>query len=203
MSRSLRRGVLAATAIVFSLASVSACAAGNSATTLKVKPDNASTTLGQVKIQNVNVITQPNGAQGPAVVSATIFNSGRQDQTLDSITIEGASTKVKLSPAKGSGEVTIPAGGSLTLGGKGNASAVISKVPQSLRDGNVQPIVFRLSETGEVKLKALVVPATSYFKDFGPSTLPTVSGTPTGSPTGSPGAGGSASESAAGSAAGH
>jgi hypothetical protein len=206
VSRSLRRGVLAATAIVFSLASLSACGAGNSATTLQIKPDNPETTVDQVKIQNVNVITQPHGAQGPAVVSARIFNGTQKDQTLESITVRDGSTQVKLSPAKGSSELTIPAGGSLALGGKGNASAVLSKTPQSLRDGNAQPVVFHLSETGNIKVTALVVPAKSYFKDFGPSTLPTPSASASPSATFSPtgakngdteqGAGDSASESA-------
>ena len=43
VSRSLRRGALAAAAIVFSIASLAACGAGNDAQTLEVKPDNAAT----------------------------------------------------------------------------------------------------------------------------------------------------------------
>ncbi|MFE6850919.1 DUF461 domain-containing protein, partial [Streptomyces sp. NPDC057674] len=90
MSRSLRRGTLAATAIVLSVAALSACGAGNDAQTLGVKPDNAAVTVDDVKIQNALVITQPlDVAKGPAVVSATVFNNGGLPQTIQSITLPG------------------------------------------------------------------------------------------------------------------
>lgn len=188
----LRRGGLAAAAIAFSLASLSACAAGSSASTLQVRPDNPEAKVGVIRIQNANVITEPHGAKGPAVVTGKIFNNGHKDQTLDSITLQGTASKVRLHPAKGSGPLTVPAGGALILGGKGNASAVIPNGSRSVTDGDVQQVVFQLSDTGAVKLGAFVVPATSYFTKFGPSTVPTPSasaspsGSPSGSPTGSP-----------------
>ncbi|MGW3626947.1 DUF461 domain-containing protein [Streptomyces sp. NPDC000880] len=196
MSRSLRRGALAATAIVFSIASLAACGAGNNAETLKVKPDNAATAVDTIKIQNATVITQPKaGAEGPAVVSATVFNNSSKPQTLDAITLPGVNTTVKLSPAQGSGPITVPAQGSVIIGGAGNASAVIENGQEvSKNTGGVQEVVFRFSETGDVKLQALVVPATSYFEGFGPSSLPKPpvpegepSGTPSQSPTGQAG----------------
>ncbi|MET8681938.1 DUF461 domain-containing protein [Streptomyces sp. NPDC004647] len=191
----LRRGALAVTAIAFSLVSLSACGAGTTASTLQVKPDNAATAVGDVKIQNVNVISQPRGSEGPAVVTGKIFNNGAKAQILESITVEGAASKVKLSPPKGSGPLTVPAGGTLILGGAGNASAVLARSGESFRDGDVQPVVFDLSETGEVRLTAFVVPAQDFFKDFGPSTLPTPSAPakPGGSPSGSATPGGSPS----------
>lgn len=77
MSSSLRRGALAAAATAFSIAALSACAAGTDAQTLEVKPDNAETAVGDIKIQNAIVITQPvTDSPGPAVVSATLFNTG-------------------------------------------------------------------------------------------------------------------------------
>ncbi|MER5885056.1 DUF461 domain-containing protein [Streptomyces sp. NPDC001941] len=173
MSRSLRRGALAATALVFSLASLSACAAGNDAQTLGVRPDNAATSVGDVKIQNAVVITQPKAdAEGPAVVSARLFNNSAQKQTLDGITLPGSSATVKLTPAKGEKAVEVPAHGSVLIGGEGNASAVIDNGREAAKNGNAQEVVFQLSETGEVKLRAFVVPATSYFEGFGPSQLP-------------------------------
>ena len=93
MSSSLRRGALAAAAIAFSIASLAACAAGNNAQTLEIKPDNAATSVGDIKIQNAIVVTQlGTETKGPAVVSATIFNAASTDQTLDSVTVEGADT---------------------------------------------------------------------------------------------------------------
>ncbi|MGP3983464.1 DUF461 domain-containing protein [Streptomyces sp. KR80] len=182
----LRRGALAAAALAFSVASLAACAAGTSAPTLQVKPDNAAATAGDIKIQNVNVITQPDGAEGPAVVAGKIFNNGTKDQTLESITVPGAGGNVRLFPAKGTGPLIVPAGGALILGGEGNAAAVIAKGSASARDGDAQRVVFDLSETGKVRLSAFVVPATSYFEGFGPTAVPTPSrtGTPHSTPTG-------------------
>lgn len=197
MSRSLRHGALAATAIVFSIAALSACGAGKNAQTLEVRPDNAATSSGDIKIQNANVITQPeHGAKGPAVVTATLFNNGSEAETLDAITLTGGSGSVELHAAKGSGPVVVPAGGRVILGGTGNASAVIENGSEATQNGNVQPLVFKLSRTGDIPLGASVVPATGYFKDFGPSALPETpkkpekspEATPTGSASETPGA---------------
>ncbi|MFF3782799.1 DUF461 domain-containing protein [Streptomyces sp. NPDC001933] len=189
MSRSLRHGALAATAIVFSIASLAACGAGNDAATLKVRPDTAATTIGDISIQNANVVTQPElTAQGPAVVAATLFNNGTKPQTLEAITLPGSSTSVQLHAAKGAGPVVVPAGGSVLLGGEGNASAVIEDGSEAAQAGNVQQVVFKFSSAGEVPLGAFVVPAKSYFTGYGPSTLPetpekSAEATPTGSAT--------------------
>ncbi|MFD4859244.1 copper chaperone PCu(A)C [Streptomyces atratus] len=206
MSRSLRHGALAATAIAFSIASLSACGAGNDAATLKIRPDTAATTSGDISIQNANVITQPErNAEGPAVVSATLFNNGTKQQTLDSVTLPGTSAAVKLHAAKGAGPVVVPAGGRVVLGGEGNASAVIENSREAAQAGNVQPVVFKFSSTGEIPLGVFVVPATSYFQGFGPSSLPVAqspatSTTPSGAASpaaGAPGASDSESDTVA------
>ncbi|MFH8790000.1 hypothetical protein [Streptomyces roseoverticillatus] len=192
MSSSLRRGTLAATALVLSIASLTACAAGNSAQTLEVKPDNAATSVGDIKLQNVNVITQPDlAAKGPAVITGQVFNNGRKDQTLRAITLPGKNgAKVKLTAAKGSGDVVVPAGGSVLLGGKDNASAVLPDGREAIKDGEQQRLAFDFSNTGEVRVGAFVVPATSYFKDWGPSeAAPTPAAKPGGGkPSGEPSA---------------
>ncbi|WP_406013856.1 DUF461 domain-containing protein [Streptomyces sp. NBC_00984] len=190
MSRSLRHGALAATAIVFSIASLAACGAGNDAATLKVRPDTAATTIGDISVQNANVVTQPERtAEGPAVVAATLFNNGTKAQTLEAVTLPGSSASVQLHAAKGAGPVVVPAGGSVVLGGKGNASAVIENGREAAQAGNVQPVVFKFSSTGEIPLGVFVVPATSYFTDSGPSTLPAPKKSPGATPTGSATAG--------------
>ncbi|WP_404959367.1 DUF461 domain-containing protein [Streptomyces sp. 147326] len=213
MSRSLRRGALAATAVVFSIASLAACGAGQDAQTLQIKPDNAAATKGEIEVQNALVITQgQKGEKGPAVVSATLFNNGTKAETVDSITLPGGKGKVTLKPAEGSGKVTVPALGSVVIGGKGNASAVIENGAASVRDGEVQKVVFQLSSTGGVELEAFVVPNTGMYAGFGPTAAPaatpaagaTPAGTPSGSPSGSPSgaAGGAASGSPSGSPSG-
>ncbi|MFF0448993.1 hypothetical protein ACFYT4_21725 [Streptomyces sp. NPDC004609] len=189
------------TAVVLSFTALTACGAGNNAQSLGVKPDTASATVDTISVQNANVITQPKaGAAGPAVVSATIFNAGTKDQTLDSVTLPGGGT-VKLSAAGGPGAITVPAEGSVVIGGKGNPSAVIDN-GQSLTGniGGVQDVVFRLSDTGEVKLQAFVVPASADFADFGPSSLPPQPASPSTTPAGSasPNSSGSPSEAPSG-----
>ncbi|MGV9556668.1 DUF461 domain-containing protein [Streptomyces sp. NPDC003401] len=200
MSSSLRRGALAASALVFSIATLAACGAGNDAQTLQIKPDNAATSVGDIKLQNVVIITQPDPeSTGPAAISATVFNSGSKAQTLDSIAVDGADGAVEIKPAEGDGKLTVPAGGSVVIGGENNAAASLPSTPEAVQNGNAQKITFTFSETGEVSLDAFVVPAEHYFAQWGPSKVPSApeesaSGTPSGSA--SPSAGESASASA-------
>ncbi|MER8031176.1 DUF461 domain-containing protein [Streptomyces bauhiniae] len=192
MSSSLRRGALAASALAFSIASLAACGAGNNAQTLEIRPDNAETSVGAIKVQNALVITQPDAkANGPAAVAATLFNDGATDQTLQSIAVDGSDEKVELKPAKG-GKLVVPAHGRLVIGGKDNASAVLASGREAVQNGNAQKVTFTFSKTGAVGLRAFVVPATSYFSGWGPSEVP--SAPASSSPAGSP----SASESPAG-----
>ncbi|AVH57997.1 MULTISPECIES: DUF461 domain-containing protein [Streptomyces] len=216
MSSSLRRGALAAAAIAFSIASLAACGAGNNAQTLEIEPDNAATAVGDIKIQNAVVITQPDlESTGPAVISATVFNNGRTAQTLDSITVADTGKTAEIKPAEGSGKLTIPAGGSVVIGGKGNASATLPSSREAVRDGNAQKITFGFSKTGDVSLRAFVVPAESYFSEWGPSDIPatpaasapategtepseTVPGSPAESATGTPAGEATAADEATG-----
>ncbi|MFG2831033.1 DUF461 domain-containing protein [Streptomyces sp. NPDC048434] len=204
MSRSLRRGVLAATVLSLSIATLSACGAGNDAQTLQVEPDNAATSVGDIKLQNVTVITQPDvNAKGPAVVAATVFNNGAKDQKLTAISVDGTGQSAKLSPVGGgSGAVSVPAGGSVVLGGKGNASAVLASGREAVKDGNVQPLTFTFSATGKVKTSAYVVPAKNYFQGYGPSQLPQPSGSASPSGSAKPSQSGKPSESAGPSGSG-
>ncbi|MEU9570220.1 DUF461 domain-containing protein [Streptomyces massasporeus] len=202
MSSSLRRGALAAAVTAFSIASLAACGAGNNAQTLEIQPDNAATSVGDIKVQNAIVITQPDlESTGPAAVSATVFNSGKSAETLESITLPGTGKTAELKPAKG-GSLSIPPGGSLILGGKDNASAILPSSREAVQDGNAQKVTFTFSKTGAVSLRAFVVPAEHYFKEWGPSEVPAAPGassSPSGSPSGSPAEGASgAPESPAG-----
>ncbi|UQX02247.1 DUF461 domain-containing protein [Streptomyces sp. RerS4] len=188
MSRSLRRGALAASAVVFSIASLAACGAGNDAQTLQIKPDNAAVTKGDIKIQNALVITQgEKGKKAGAVVSATVFNAGDTPQTLDGITLKGGKSKVVLKGAAGSGKITVPAGGSVVIGGQSNASAVVEGGNEAVKNGDAQEMVFRLSRTGDVALEAFVVPSTGMYAQYGPTEAPAAAGpAPSGSPSGTP-----------------
>ncbi|MFC8226647.1 DUF461 domain-containing protein [Streptomyces sp. NPDC057287] len=190
MSRSLRHGALAATALVFSIAALSACSAGNDAQTLQVRPDNAATAVDSIKIQNLNIITQPEpDAEGPAVIAATLFNDGAKPETVEKIALPGTGTTVELKAAKGKGPLVVPAGGRVIIGGKNNASAVIEDGRRAGTNGDVQTVAFTFSETGDIELGAAIVPATSFFEKFGPSALPSAEpkATPSGSASETPG----------------
>ncbi|NEA43037.1 DUF461 domain-containing protein [Streptomyces sp. SID11385] len=206
MSSSLRRGALAASALAFSIATLAACGAGNNAQTLEVKPDNAATSVGDVKVQNVTVVTQPErDASGPAAILATVFNNSSKAQTLDSIGV--GDERADLKPAKGSGSLSVPAHGKVVIGGDGNASAKLPSGREALNDGDVQEVVFGFSETGTVKIKAYVLPANHYFKGWGPSETPSASpsesasGSPSASSSGSPKSSESPESGASGEAA--
>ncbi|SEO35803.1 copper chaperone PCu(A)C [Actinacidiphila rubida] len=177
MVRSFRRGALAAVLALTLAPLAAACAAGNDAQTLEVQPDSAQTSTGNVKVQNAYVLTQPTG---PATVSARVFNNGPIPQRLQSIALAGAASAT-LKAADGSPIITVPAHGSLLLGGKGNASATIDTGSEALRDGDVQQATFTFSAAGPLTLPVNVTPAVGFLQPYGPSSLPT---TATPAPTG-------------------
>ncbi|MGW8374223.1 DUF461 domain-containing protein [Streptomyces sp. ODS28] len=184
MSSSLRRGTLAATALTLSVLTLSACGAGNDAQTGQVRPDNAAATVGDVKVQNVNIVTAPDGS-GPATVTGRVFNDGDKDQELQDLAV--GSVKAKLSPAKGEKKLVVPAGGSLALGGADNAAAELPDAKKAgVADGNAQPVTFDLSSTGPVKLRASVVPANHQWEKVGPSGVPSQGSSPSGKPSEKP-----------------
>ncbi|WP_031525270.1 hypothetical protein [Streptomyces sp. NRRL F-5123] len=184
MVRSFRRGALAAAVVALSALSLAACAAGNEAETLKVKPDNPAGAKGDIQVQNAFVLTDPNG---PAAVTARLFNNGDTDQTLDSVNIVSGPS-AQLSGANGTGGITVPAHGTVLVGGKGNASGVISSGQEQLQNGGFQNAVFTFSGAGQIPLKIQVMPAASYFAPYGPGSLPTTEApTPTATSTETPG----------------
>ncbi|MFD1828733.1 DUF461 domain-containing protein [Streptomyces desertarenae] len=184
MSSSLRRGALAASAIALSIASLTACGAGPNAQSLDIVLDNASAEVDEIKVRNVNVITSEDG-EGPASVSARIYNEGTEDETLESVTVGGR--EVELSPAEGRQELTVPAGGSLALGGEGNAAALIEDpAAAGIANGNAQELAFELSSTGRIELRATVVPAEGTLVQFGPSGAPSPTAQPTEGPSATP-----------------
>jgi hypothetical protein len=167
VSRSLRRGALAAVLALSVVPLATACGAGSDAQTLQVQPDVVSTSVGDIQVQDANIITEPNGT-GPATVTARVFNNGTQAQQLNSITIDGVSAPVKLTGADGkTGPLTIPANGAISIGGAGNPSALLDN-SNGLVHGSFQKTVFTFSSTGQVTLSPAVVPAMHYFQGYGP-----------------------------------
>jgi hypothetical protein len=182
--RSIRRGALAAVLALSLAPLVAACSAGDDAQTLEVHPDSESGSTGDVKVQNAFVLTDPNG---PATITARLFNNGSSAQSLQSVQIAGTSS-AQLKGAHGGSTVTVPAHSSVLLGGKGNPAAVLPGT-EALRDGDVQDAVFDFSAAGAVKMQVTVTPASSYFAPYGPGSAPTTAApstpsTPTTTPSG-------------------
>lgn len=189
MSRSLRRGALAAVAALSIAPLAAACGAGQDPQTLEVKPDSVATTVGAIEIQNAFIITEPSGS-GAAVVTGRVFNNSMSAQQLTSVTVQGATGQVKLTGADGkAGPITIPANGSVTLGGKGNPVAELSD-SKGVALGSFQRTVFDFSSTGQVAIDPSVVPAERYFAPFGPGAdvSPSVSAPPSVVPSDTPSA---------------
>ncbi|MCQ4084013.1 copper chaperone PCu(A)C [Streptomyces sp. RB6PN25] len=185
MSRSYRSGALAAV-LALSIAPLAACGAGTDAQTQQVKPDTAMTSADDISIQNAVIVTDPAKA-GPAAVTARIFNNGQSAQQLTAVSVPGLSQPVQLTGADGkAGPLTIPAGGTIALGGPGNPSAVVQNSQSVIKDGNVQNVVFTFSKAGQVSLAPTVVPALHYFQGYGPS-APAAPSSPSPSASGKPG----------------
>jgi hypothetical protein len=178
--RSFRRGAVAAVLALTLAPLAAACAAGNNAETYEIHANSDSGSAGDVKVQNAFVLTDPTG---PATITARLFNNGSSAQSLQAVQIGGSGT-AQLSGPKGGSTVTVPAHGSVLLGGKGNPAAVLKSGGEDLRDGDVQNAVFSFSGTGPVKMQINVTPASSYFEPYGPGSLPTTAApSPTGTAT--------------------
>ncbi|MFC9331167.1 DUF461 domain-containing protein [Kitasatospora sp. NPDC057015] len=199
MSRSLRRGSLAAIAAI-AIASLSACAAGNNAETLEVKPDSAAVDLGDnLTLNNVVVVTgvESSGEHtGPANVTVNISNTGSAPAKLQNVTVAG--TTANLSDATGASvkELVIAPGAAVLLGGPGQPSAQVSSV--TVQVGGFVPATFAFEGAGTAETQASVNPDLGYYKGFGPSAAPSASASP--SATASPSASGSPTASPAASA---
>jgi hypothetical protein len=180
--RSFRRGAVAAVLALTLAPLAAACAAGNDAATYQIEPNSEFASAGNVKVQNAFVLTDPSG---PATITARLFNNGSSAQTLQAVQI-GSSTMAQLTGPKGGSAVTVPAHGSVLLGGKGNPAAVLTTGGEDLRDGDVQNAVFTFSATGPVKMQVNVTPASRYFAPYGPGSLPTTAAPTTPSSTATP-----------------
>ncbi|MFJ9519625.1 DUF461 domain-containing protein [Kitasatospora sp. NPDC101801] len=194
MSRSLRRGAIAAIALA-AILPLSACAAGNSPDTLQIKPDNAATSIGDtLKLNNIVVVTADGASSehaGPAQLTVNISNTGSSAETLQSITV-GEGATATFADAKGAAlsEIVIPAGSAVLIGGEGQPVAKVASA--KLEVGGFAPAAFSFAKAGKVATEAQVHSAKGMYEDFGP----------TANPSASPSAAASASASASAGASG-
>ncbi|MER7702982.1 DUF461 domain-containing protein [Kitasatospora sp. NPDC097605] len=188
MSRSLRRGSIAALAAL-AIASLSSCAAGNTPATLQIKPDNAAATLGtDVRLNNIVVVTGDESSgehTGPANVTVNISNSGPEALELQSITVAG-SAPAAFTDDKGAPltSISIPAGGAVLLGGPGNPTAKVASVTVNV--GGYVATSFTFKNHDKVETEAQVSPNKDLYKGFGPTApaaVPSKAATPATTPT--------------------
>jgi copper(I)-binding protein len=187
VSRSYRSGALAAV-LALSITPLAACGAGMDAQTQQVKPNTVMATSDNISVQNAVIVTDP-AKPGPAAITARIFNNGQSAQQLTAVSVPGLSQSVQLTDTSGkTGPLTIPAGGTIALGGPGNPTALVQNSQSVIKNGNVQNVVFTFSSAGQISFAPNVVPALHYFQGYGPasSTAPTPpSGSPSATPSGS------------------
>ncbi|MEY9962825.1 hypothetical protein ABIA33_000851 [Streptacidiphilus sp. MAP12-16] len=179
MSRSLRRGAVAAV-IIATAPILAACSAGDNAASLQVKPDNAATSIGStLKLNGIVVVTTAIG-QAPANVTVNISNTGDQADNLVSVAV--GSTQAVLS-----GPATINSGGSLLLSGPGQVSATVPTL--TAMPGQNANVTFTFANAGSVTVQALVSAGTGIYASYAPVA-------PTPSPSASPSLAATASASA-------
>ncbi|MER7849552.1 DUF461 domain-containing protein [Kitasatospora sp. NPDC096077] len=171
MSRSLRRGSIAAIAAI-AIASLSSCAASNTPDTLQVKPDNAAATLGtDLRLNNIVIVTGAGTSgdyTGPANVVVNISNTATTPAELQSITV-GNGAAATFADAAGAPQpsIVIPAGGSVALGAQGGPSATLGSA--AVHVGGFSTTTFTFKGGQKVDTQAGVSPATGLYTGFGPT----------------------------------
>ncbi|MBD0689320.1 DUF461 domain-containing protein [Streptomyces sp. CBMA123] len=183
MSRSLRRGSIAAIAAI-AIASLSSCAASNTPDTLQIKPDNAAATLGtNLRLNNIVIVTGVSASgdyTGPANVVVNISNTANIPAELQSITVGTASATFADAAGAPQPSIVIPAGGAVAIGGQGNPSASVSSA--SVHVGGFALTTFTFKDGQKVAAQAGVSPDSDKgpYQGYGPtpSAAPTKSASP-------------------------
>lgn len=182
MSRSLRRGAVAAL-IIATAPVLAACSAGDGAASLQVKPNAAATTIGStLKLNGITVVTATNGSSTANVVANIANNSSTTAETLTGVTLDG-------NPATLSGPAVIPPLGALLLSGPQQVTAQVASLSEM--PGQNATVSFTFANAGSTTIQALVNAGAGEYAVYAPaastpspaaslSTLPTPSGTASG-----------------------
>lgn len=185
MSRSLRRGAAAAL-VLAAIVPLSACAAGNDADTLQIKPDNAAASIDNAAKLNNIVVVAPEGSageySGPLAVSANIANTApKDDLVLTGIKVGGTAAQLTDEHGAQVSQIVIHAGESVLLGGPNpGAGAQVPNAKVSV--GGYTDTTFSFKNAGDVTANANVQPAAGFYQGFGPQSKSTASPAATASP---------------------
>ncbi|MER6303591.1 DUF461 domain-containing protein [Kitasatospora sp. NPDC001539] len=181
MSRSLRRGSIAAIAAI-AIASLSSCAAGNTPDTLQIKPDNAAATVGtNLRLNNIVLVTGAGTSTdytGPVNVVVNISNTATTPAELQSIAVGTSSATFADAAGAPLSSIVIPAGGSVSVGGQGNPSATVPAA--SVRVGGFATTTFTFKDGQKVDAQAAVSPDSGpggrgLYNGYGPTPSATTS----------------------------
>lgn len=171
MSRSIRRGAVAATIALALAPLAAACSSGTDAETTKIKPDTASVQVGNVKVQNLTLVSG-GPTSGAMALGGAFINDGDQAETLTQVAVDGATGNAELKSASGTGSITIPAHGAVYL--TGGADSVVAKVASVSGDSPVTPgkyakvtLTFKTAGVGSVRVQ--VHSPEDYYKQLAPS----------------------------------
>ncbi|MFJ4677333.1 MULTISPECIES: DUF461 domain-containing protein [unclassified Kitasatospora] len=170
MSRSLRRGAVAAI-VLAAIVPLAACAAGNDASTLQIKPDNAATAIGSdVKLNNIVVVT-PGGTAGeytgPANVTVNVANTGDSPEVLTSLKVGDTAAKLTDKSGAAVDSIALAPGESVLLGAEGGPLAAVPNADVSV--GGYVRTTFTFKNAGEVSANANVQPADGLYEGYGPA----------------------------------
>lgn len=208
------RAGLAATAVVLTAAPfAAACGAGFNAASLVVKPNAAAGTIGDIKINNVWVIVDPDS--GTAEVIGAVTNTGTAPDQLVSVSANGnfatvvapAATTTDTAPAVATGAgvtvsgetVTIPPGESASFGE--TASPELEIIGAGLTLGTFATVKMTFAQAGSITLSAQVEQNTGLFVGYNPNAAsPSASSSPSASASSSASASASATAGASASA---
>lgn len=209
MSRSIRRGAVAATLALALAPLAAACSSGTDAATTQLKPDSAYTQVGTIKVQNLSLVT---GDEGSGLVSlgGALINESDKPETLKQVTLAGAAAPGTMKGQDGATSITVPARGAVYLTGeKGGPSVTFSGAPDATA-GKYVDVTFSFSTVGQTKLGVAVHPPEDHYEALKPSSpqsaAPSPASTPsapaTTPPASAPATGTSASPPATGAASG-
>ncbi|MGY1724616.1 hypothetical protein [Blastococcus sp. SYSU DS0533] len=188
MNRALRAATMGV--LLFSPFALSACSAGQVTQTAEQERDKVGATAevsDDIVLRQIAVAAPEDGeypAGGDAPLRLAIVNTGQEDDTLTGVSGEGfgdveidagsaaspsaqppgtgAGSTEDTGTTAGDGELVIPAGSSVFLGGDGDAAITLTDLDEPLTTGRILELTFTFENAGEV---TTVVPVAA-FEEF-------------------------------------
>jgi copper(I)-binding protein len=176
VNRALRAATMGV--LLFSPFALSACSAGQVTQTADQQRDKvgAMAEVGDIALRQLAVVAPEDGeypAGEDAPLQVAIVNTGTEDDTLTGITGEGfgdveiSSDEVSATPSEqpagtgagstddsgttaGSGELVIPAGATVFIGGEGDSAITLTDLDEALTSGRGLDLTFTFENAGEV-----------------------------------------------------